>query len=304
MPARLTVRLARRHGQPPAHRGPALRAALLKTVEASDPALSAWMHPRLPAADRRRPYALTLLQDTAEGARFAVHVLAADTGPHRRSAKDITVAIQHALADLDGSDSQRVFRVLHATYTVTDVEASFEPYSQLARAAPHREWALQLLSPTTKRADRWPTGRRNQPLPVPEMVFASLLERWHHHGGPPLPALAGTVLDVGLEVATAHLDTTDHLCKEPDTYLTGCTGTITYRAVGPLRADPDACTAISALARFATYAGIGDETPVGMGWVELQAIIQDRDAALGTAAVNVATRTLEVARTAVSTTGA
>src|SRR5262249_47299815 len=98
-------------------------------------------------------------------------------------------------------------------------------------------------------------------FPSPRLLIRRLVHRWHMLGGPPLPTDIEPLLDNGsiviadyrLIARRMHLGEQDQL---------GFRGWISYEC---LTKHVDAQAALTALARFAFFAGIGDLTQFGMG---------------------------------------
>ncbi len=273
MPARLTVTLERLDGRLPEQHGPALRAGVLGAVRRVDPCLSAWMHRTGGGPDRQRPYALTPIHSVGGDPVFVVRLVAPDDarasppdGPAGWSCLELARVVSGAVSALDGSGPDRCLRVGGGLFAVASIAAEVVPYAHLLVADDRREWTLRLRSPTTRRIASPDAGRRTLLLPSSEVVFQVLARRWERGGGPPLrgAATAGSAV----EVVEVDLRSVPYLVKGPDVFLAGCVGSVTYRAVAGPADDSAGSAAVSALVRFAAFAGVGDETPVGMGWVE------------------------------------
>jgi CRISPR-associated endoribonuclease Cas6 len=164
---------------------------------------------------------------------------------------------------LDGVDTLRVGN-RHLDLARIDVFA--EPYEELLAAArPRTRWDLDLLTPTTIRLPREPDRpRRNQVLPLPDLLAAGLSRRWDRLSPVPLGPVEG-VIDHHLVIGRAKLRTERHVIKAPDTYTVGSVGQVQYLLAGkPSEAD---ATRLDALWRLAAYAGLGDHTTKGMGVV-------------------------------------
>ena len=104
-------------------------------------------------------------------------------------------------------------------------------------------------------------ARETAHFPSPRPLFTTLAHRWHMLGGPPLPADIEPLLDNGsivladyrLQAKRITLDEQDHL---------GFLGWISYEC---RTKSTVAQVALTALARFAFFAGIGEFTQFGMG---------------------------------------
>lgn len=127
----------------------------------------------------------------------------------------------------------------------------------LAGAEPQRRLALGFLTPTTFRS----AGKRNVNLPVPGLVFGSLLSRWNEFSPLPLPerlreVAANDVLIARYDIETRVMDFGSY--KE-----IGFVGEAEYES--PPELDDETCRLLSALADFALYSGVGAKTTMGMG---------------------------------------
>src|SRR5581483_7087114 len=98
-------------------------------------------------------------------------------------------------------------------------------------------------------------------FPHPLPVFAELVRRWRDLGGPPLPANVLSLCEEGgCVVADYRLRTSPLAIPEGD--RPGFLGWIAYECRG---ASTDCVAALTALARFAFFAGVGCYTSRGMG---------------------------------------
>lgn len=258
MPARLVLALDDRGGPAPADTGPLVHAAFLAAVQAAEPGLAERLHrdegpspfalsPLLPASASPSP--------TSQGRwRVEVGVLVDDLLPW-------------VVEALDGVDS---LRLGNRHLDLVRIDVFLEPYEELLqRAEPQTAWRLQLLTPAVVRLPREPgRPRRNQVLPLPDLLLAALARRWERCS----PVALGPV-DEAVEhhvvVARAELRTTLHVVKAPATRTAGSMGKVEYRLVG--QAGVASARRIDALWRLARYAGVGDYTTKGMGVVRLEA---------------------------------
>lgn len=137
----------------------------------------------------------------------------------------------------------------------------------LAVAGPATSWTLRFRSPTTFRFNT--DGiHRSFPVPLADLVYADLGRRWDAFAaGVALPdAVLGVVTD-HLVLNRYDLKTRMHLTKVGGGALAGCVGAGTYQAVQPASASQAGLAGVSALTLFSRYAGVGDQTSKGMGWV-------------------------------------
>jgi CRISPR-associated endoribonuclease Cas6 len=135
------------------------------------------------------------------------------------------------------------------------------PYLLSGAPTPTR-WKFAFAAPTTFRS-----GGHTVPMPLPDLLFGSLLDRWN--------AFAPVALQPEVRRFA-------HECVAVSNYalrtraLPGREGAVRRGAVGrcdytALTRDRYWCSALSALAAFAFYSGAGYQTTQGMGmcrWVE------------------------------------
>ncbi|MBL7618806.1 CRISPR-associated endoribonuclease Cas6 [Frankia sp. AgB1.8] len=250
---------------PPPQTGPAVAAAVLAAVARVDPALAARLHDDPPP----KPYRLTPLLDEqhrpprrgSQQVRFEVGILV----------DALFAQFHHALS------SAATWRIGQTTYQAAGTEiAALLPYPDLAsEALPATSWGFQLVTPCAFGTAREEGARRQRVFPEPEWVFTSLAQRWRTNA-PDLRGPDGAAFDLGgavdaaernLQVVEFDLHSAEHLVKPKVPPLRGAVGTVRYTLAEAASVSVDARHALSALATFATYAGLGDRTTVGMGHV-------------------------------------
>lgn len=169
---------------------------------------------------------------------------------------------------LDTLTTWRDLRIATRRYCVSEALLSHSPWAGLSSwadflAPPYGQTVrLYLGTPLVlpKEAD---TASRYH-FPVPCQIFAELARRWQELGGPPLPITSYDLLpwlrDGSIVLADYHL----HGCQVPlDGRLqTGFRGWISYRCRSSVEA---ARVMLTALSRFAFFAGVGTGTERGMG---------------------------------------
>jgi len=142
--------------------------------------------------------------------------------------------------------------------------AGDESYEALAAgalrlAAPPTQWTLEFCSPITFRH-----GAINQPLPLPELVFGSLLDKWNMFAPLPLPA------ELHSTIATLMVSRFDLRSLVTPTkggaLQIGAVGRCAYCAP---RGDQSWLAGIDLVARFAFYSGVGAGTARGFGQTRL-----------------------------------
>lgn len=135
-------------------------------------------------------------------------------------------------------------------------------YEQLLEARPRTSWLFRFVSPMALTS-------RNQhlPLPVPDLVFRSLVNKWNTvapstlhldpETGEQIPAAVGLSSSRG---ETRSVRLTNHT-------EVGFVGEAAFR---PVTHDQRLDGLIAALAQFAGFAGVGRKTTIGMGQVLVQ----------------------------------
>lgn len=123
---------------------------------------------------------------------------------------------------------------------------------------PDRSVRLLFASPTAFRS-----AGRTVPVPLPGLVFGSLVERWNAFS--PV-GLSGEMRRFGEEmiVISRYRLQSEAVAHKGDGLRIGGVGEVTYRA---LNADRYWVGVMQMLARFALYAGVGAQTTTGMGQV-------------------------------------
>lgn len=115
---------------------------------------------------------------------------------------------------------------------------------------------LEFLTPTT-----FHSRGRTLPLPVPELVFSSLLERWHAFGG----IFLGEQVDAVIANCTA---LRWHRLRSESIQMEGRFSTFLGKAEFTLvRPPPEYCGLLAALAAAAEFTGVGQKTAMGFGCV-------------------------------------
>ena len=119
-----------------------------------------------------------------------------------------------------------------------------------------RQISLRFTSPTSFRSQE-----RHIPLPLPELVFGSLLDRWNAFAPLALPVETRRYASECLAVSRYDLATRPVPGKEGGLRV-GAVGQITYTA---LNYDRYWMSILNALAAFALFSGVGVGTASGLG---------------------------------------
>lgn len=132
---------------------------------------------------------------------------------------------------------------------------------RVGREEPPHRFVLQFVAPTTFRSNG-----RNVPLPLPELVFGSLLERWNGMSPIALPQEARRFAAECLVLGRYELQSTHvALFGEPHHGAeTAFTGRCTFIATNRDRYYLHCC---AALLRLAFFSGVGAKTGMGLGMV-------------------------------------
>ncbi len=129
------------------------------------------------------------------------------------------------------------------------------PYLLAKQPAPRR-LSLQFNSPTT-----FKSGGRHVPMPLPELVFGSLLERWNAWAPITFPAEVKRYAAECLAVSKYALETRPVPMKSGGLRV-GAVGRISYAS---LNYDQYWMSVLAVLAAFSLYCGVGAGTSSGLG---------------------------------------
>ncbi|MEU7616638.1 CRISPR system precrRNA processing endoribonuclease RAMP protein Cas6 [Micromonospora rifamycinica] len=251
---------------PPPQTGPAVNAAFLKAVGAVDPVLAKGLHD----SARYKPFTVTPVLDeqgrapttAGQSAWFGVSMLV-------DGYTAVVLAALHAFAG---------HQIAWTRYRVTGVRLRAQPYAELAASADAAAdgWSFQLVTPVGFATGLGDGARRERPWPDAERVFGNLARRWEAFAaGSPLPASVAAAIDDHLEMVDGQVRIVRHLIepqqRNPEhQFRRGTVGVVSYRLASAREVPVEARRGVDALARFAGYAGFGDRTAMGMGYVRLR----------------------------------
>ena len=125
----------------------------------------------------------------------------------------------------------------------------------LVAEEPDTRLSLQLVSPTA-----FQFHDQNQPLPLPGLLFGSLVDRWNAFSQLALNAEVRRFAEECLAISQFRIES--RIVELAGGKQIGAIGSVAYRA---LRRDSYWLRVIHALADFAFYSGIGRKTTMGMG---------------------------------------
>lgn len=247
----------------PGHLGRAAHALLLRWLGEHDPALAQGWHD----ADGPKPFTCsTLVGARREGQN--VRTLAPQhsywlrlTGLDPAVSAVLLAQQAHppAAIELDGIplavESITADPAQHPWARTATYQALSEPHL-LARQDPPRRLKLRLVSPAAFRQNDM-----NMPLPLPDLVFGGLCDRWNAFS--PI-ALSEEVRRYGQECMALNSFTlrSRAVPMKEDSVQIGAVGTAGYVAV---RYDRYWMGLVALLADYAFYAGVGRMTTVGLG---------------------------------------
>lgn len=142
---------------------------------------------------------------------------------------------------------------------VTSFQELSSPFLLSKEPAPRR-LTLQLTSPTT-----FKSGGKHVPLPLPGLVFGSLLERWNAFAPVAFPAEARRFAEECLAVSQFDLKTVP-VPQKGGGLRVGALGSIRFTA---LNYDRYWMSVLATLAQFSLFCGLGAGTAQGLGQCRL-----------------------------------
>ena len=245
----------------------ATQALLLRLIHDQDRALAAGLHD----AEGPRPYtASNLVLGKRRGG--SLQVQAGDSGWLRFTG--LTEPMSRCLlalaenppgtVELDGHTFNVPGATLDPAAHPWAGEAGYQDLAThylLERADnPSPRVGLEFASPTTFRS-----GGRYVPLPLPDLVFGSLLDRWQAFAPIALSPEVRRFAAEAVAVSQYHMRTRS-LPAKGGGVMVGFTGQASFAA---LNRDRYWLSVLHLLAAFALYSGVGYQTAAGMGQVRL-----------------------------------
>ncbi len=246
-----------REAQVPAWLGRAAQANFLHTLETLHPVLSKLIHD----APGAKPFtSSTLMGGRKQDDQLYVR---RDATLHLRYATlhpQLTTLFQQGMIPMwkeAGLDLHGLLLRVLAERSEND-EAD---YVQLVDEASDKPFiSFSFTSPTSFKR----TGGYFTPLPQPELVFSSLLDRWNAFAPFRLPETLYDTMHAEIVIDHTNIQTEIlTFAKGQKGIIPGFTGRVTYR----LLCRPAERRYLHALAQFAQYSGVGVKTTVGMGQV-------------------------------------
>lgn len=168
-----------------------------------------------------------------------------------------------AIADLDLSET---LEFLGAKFEISDRQDEITTYenlyTELVANEPEstRKFELNFLTPTA-----FAQNRTHLPLPIPQLMFRSWLERWNHFA----PVYLGS--DDLITYLTNYFTVTRHHIRTSTVQIhqgqcTGFTGQVTIQAIG--KVEPLLVNVAHLLVHYAAFSGTGIKTRLSMGHIQ------------------------------------
>jgi CRISPR-associated endoribonuclease Cas6 len=244
--------------------GRAAHAILLDAVGQHEPALAEALH----AGSEARPFTVS----TVQGYSFTRGFSPDRTYPLRYTALTAPVAqallaatqaggplAPGAALNLDGVtlriEAPAAGAPPNAWAAATDYETLSAPWL-LGKQTPPPRLALRFASPTV-----FKSGGQHVPVPLPELVFGSLLDRWNAFAPVALPAEVRRFAQECLALSRYQLRTQMTPLKAGGLRV-GAVGAAQYTAT---HFDRYWMSLLGLLADFALFAGVGAQTTLGLG---------------------------------------
>jgi CRISPR-associated endoribonuclease Cas6 len=259
----------------PAWWGRAAHAFFLRLAAASDPAMAGQLH----AENAPRPFTVSNLlghfvnqrPDPAQAYTLRLTALTAplcrllwqQLQPGGSLAPGSQIELDYLPFTLEAA---MIDPAQHPWAAAATYQALFNAYL-LPSNPPPRQVTLQLASPTG-----FHSAGRQVPLPLPELVFGSLLERWNSFAPLAFPDELRRYAAECLGVTRFDLSSRAVPLKDGGLRF-GASGDVTYTT---LNYDRYWMSLVSALASFAQFSGVGVGTAMGLG--QCRRVAMDRPA--------------------------
>ena len=241
------------NSNPPSHwTGRHVQAWFLNWLRAHDPVLAAQLHDH----NGRKPYAVSplFMQSVENGVPFLrITTLTADLGER------LATFLQ---------EPPRSIQLGALIFQVDSIAVHRSSYETLIREATEQVTPLALHFVT---AATFRSQQMDMPLPLPPLVFGSLIHAWDMFSPLPLPILLQPFIDTHLAIAQCELRTRRVTSSGRETRI-GFTGSVRYMVRDTLHDPPtmhESRVLIGALVRYAAFAGVGAQTSAGMGQVHV-----------------------------------
>ncbi len=248
----------------PAHLGRASHAAFLRLVSDADPALAERLH----APDVRRPFTCSTLM----GGRRRERSLEVEPGAPlflRYTGLEETISAllvrwaerPPSRLELEGAEliveAATIDPAAHP-WAGQDTYEGLASRHLLPSGSPSARMELEFASPTTFRS-----GGRALPVPLPDLVFGSLVEKWNAFSPVAISEEVRRFAEECLAISRYRL-ATRAVPGKGESVLIGFVGWCRYVA---LNRDRYWLSLLQLLTDYAFYAGVGYQTTVGLGQV-------------------------------------
>ena len=184
---------------------------------------------------------------------------------YQLSLTGLNTSSSKAIAQLNLSEH---LEFLGAKFTIINREDETSSYEQLYTTLvadepePNRYLELEFFTPTA-----FANNQIQLPLPVPNSMFRSWLEKWNHFA--PIYLGSGELLSYlsnAIRIKRHRIQTSTF--QLPKGYLVGFTGKVTLQIL--FRVDPLLANVANLLVNYASFAGTGMKTRLGMGQTQLK----------------------------------
>lgn len=250
----------------PPHLGRASHAVFLKGVAERDPVLAERLH----APDERRPFTCSSLVGVRlERVDGELRAVVSPGSPLFLRYTGLTAEVSEHLARWAESPPPVVeIEGVRLTVQGATLDPSVHPWAGqttypalLRKSLPTegplpRHLELEFLSPTA-----FHSGGRNVPLPLPDLVYGSLVEKWNDFSPVTVSPEVRRFAQECMAISRYELSTRA-VPGKGDGMQIGFVGHCRYAI---LRADPYWISVLQALTDYAFYAGVGYQTTTGMG---------------------------------------
>ena len=191
----------------PLTQGNAIQAWFLRLVRQQEPQLAAWLH----SQEQRKPFTTSPLQGRLRRQGSSALVQADHTYWLRITS--LVADLSACLLAVEAAPPPRV-RLFDVEFEVCAVtsqapehpwaqRSTYEQlYTRAVERSPASQHTLDFVSPTVFRSQG-----RNQLMPMPRLIFASLWESWHAFAPAPLPPALPPVLSTEVDVLRYELKT-------------------------------------------------------------------------------------------------
>jgi len=245
--------------------GRAAQMALLKAISELDESLATQLHDDTGL----RPYTTSSLMGSFPRKQLDLQ------GSYTLRFTGLTAAVSETLLRATTEGAFAVGRTLELDFFPFEVTAAFcsrgdhawageSTFGELMGALvgesklPARKFQFQLTSPLV-----FHTQEKTQPLPLPDLVFGSLLEKWNAFAPMAMPAEVRRYAETMVAISRFNLESRAAQMKSGGLRV-GAVGKVQFSA---LNSDRYWLGMLSTLAGFAQFAGVGAGTTQGLGQV-------------------------------------